>query len=53
MITAKPIVELLQQLIAVDSVSPEDKNCQDILSKRLQQLNFHCESIPSGPVNNL
>ncbi len=53
MITDKPIIELLQQLIAVDSVSPEDKNCQDILIQRLKQLDFHCESIPSGPVNNL
>ncbi|MEE9452202.1 MAG: succinyl-diaminopimelate desuccinylase [Gammaproteobacteria bacterium] len=46
------ITELLKQLIAVPSVTPEDKDCQEILIDRLQALGFQIEKIPSGKVSN-
>jgi succinyl-diaminopimelate desuccinylase len=46
-------VELAQQLIREVSVSPEDGNCQPIISSNLSGLGFNCEALPFGPVKNL
>ncbi len=48
-----PSIELLQQLIRCQSVTPNDAGCQDILADRLKQLGFTCESMPFGEVTNL
>lgn len=44
---------LTKQLIALDSVTPEDKGCQRTLISLLEPLGFHCETIQSGDVTNL
>lgn len=46
-------LELAQQLIAIDSVTPRDKGCQDILASRLEALGFTIERLPYGDVENL
>ncbi|RCS59556.1 succinyl-diaminopimelate desuccinylase [Parvibium lacunae] len=42
-------LEFTKQLIARQSVTPEDGNCQALISERLKPLGFVCENIVSGP----
>ncbi|MGE4242615.1 succinyl-diaminopimelate desuccinylase [Ramlibacter sp.] len=42
-------LHLTEQLIAQRSVTPDDGDCQKILSARLQAAGFACETIASGP----
>jgi succinyl-diaminopimelate desuccinylase len=44
---------LTEQLIALDSVTPADKGCQQTLIRLLEPLGFVCETIQSGDVTNL
>ena len=44
---------LTQELIALSSVTPEDKGCQARLAELLAPLGFACETIQSGDVTNL
>ncbi|MGO4376829.1 succinyl-diaminopimelate desuccinylase [Pseudoduganella sp. RAF53_2] len=44
---------LTEKLIGRESVTPEDKGCQDQLISLLQPLGFKCETIVSGEVTNL
>jgi succinyl-diaminopimelate desuccinylase len=44
---------LTEKLIALDSVTPEDKGCQQTLIALLEPLGFICETIQSGEVTNL
>lgn len=44
---------LTQELIALSSVTPEDKGCQARLAELLAPLGFTCETIQSGDVTNL
>jgi succinyl-diaminopimelate desuccinylase len=44
---------LTQELIALPSVTPEDKGCQARLTELLAPLGFICETIQSGDVTNL
>ena len=44
---------LTEQLIALDSVTPEDKGCQNTLIALLEPMGFICETIQSGEVTNL
>ena len=44
---------LTQQLIARNSVSPEDAGCLDLLIAILEPLGFKCEKISMGGVDNL
>ncbi len=46
-------LELTQQLIARNSVSPADAGCLDILIAILEPLGFKCEKISIGGVDNL
>ncbi len=46
-------VELAIQLLSIDSVTPDDKGCQQILSDRLQKIGFNCEIMQFGEVTNL
>ena len=44
-------LELTEALIACHSVTPADGGCQDLITKRLQAVGFHTESVVSGPEN--
>ncbi len=44
---------LTEQLIALDSVTPEDKGCQRTLISLLEPMGFTCETLQSGDVTNL
>lgn len=44
---------LTEKLISLDSVTPEDKGCQQTLIALLEPLGFICETIVSGEVTNL
>lgn len=46
-------LELAEQLIALDSVTPEDKGCQQIIAKRLAAIGFCNEAMPFEDVSNL
>lgn len=44
---------LTEELIALSSVTPDDKGCQQRLIELLEPLGFQCETIQSGSVTNL
>ncbi|HWJ93539.1 MAG TPA: succinyl-diaminopimelate desuccinylase [Telluria sp.] len=44
---------LTEELIALDSVTPHDKGCQQRLAELLAPLGFRCETIESNGVTNL
>ena len=44
-------LELTKALIACHSVTPADGGCQELITKRLQAIGFHTESVVSGPEN--
>ena len=48
-----PTIQLACELIARDSVTPDDKGCQDLLSQRLAPLGFKAEKMRFGEVDNL
>ncbi|MDN4058357.1 succinyl-diaminopimelate desuccinylase [Massilia sp. YIM B02769] len=52
---AKPsrTLDLAQELIALDSITPNDKGCQQRLAELLAPLGFVCETIVSNGVTNL
>jgi succinyl-diaminopimelate desuccinylase len=47
------VLALTCELMAKDSVTPDDKGCQEILSKRLQPLGFAMEQFDHAGVSNL
>lgn len=47
------VLDLVCQLIARPSVTPDDSGCQKLLTERLQHLGFKCESLRFGDVSNL
>jgi len=48
-----PLRELLDDLIARRSVTPEDAGCQALIGARLAAAGFDVESLPFGRVDNL
>ena len=48
-----PAVELLEELIARPSVTPDDQGCQALMAERLGKLGFAIEPMPFGEVENL
>ncbi|MBF6056805.1 MULTISPECIES: succinyl-diaminopimelate desuccinylase [Thiomicrorhabdus] len=46
-------IELARKLIQIDSVTPDDKGCQDLIAYYLQSLGFKNEFMPFGEVSNL
>jgi succinyl-diaminopimelate desuccinylase len=46
-------LQLTEELIALDSITPQDKGCQQRLKELLAPLGFHCETIESNGVTNL
>jgi len=45
--------ELAIQLLSIDSVTPHDNGCQELLCERLTKLGFECETMQFGEVTNL
>ena len=50
---ASRTLDLAQELIALDSITPHDKGCQQRLAELLAPLGFRCETIESNGVTNL
>lgn len=46
-------IDLAQALIRIDSVTPDDKGCQQMIADYLTPLGFNNESMPFGEVTNL
>lgn len=46
-------IQLAQQLIQIDSVTPEDKGCQTLIADYLAPLGFKTESMRFGEVDNI
>lgn len=46
-------LELVQDLIARRSVTPDDAGCQGLLAERLAAAGFACEALPFDAVSNL
>lgn len=46
------LIELVQQLVALPSVTPDDKGCQSVLCQHLKHLGFAIEHLPFAEVNN-
>lgn len=53
MTTPISVLDLLKQLIACPSVTPDDAGCQDIISDRLKACGFSIEFMHFGAVTNL
>ncbi len=53
MINQSPSITLLQELIRLPSVTPNDAGCQQLIADRLKILGFTIEHLPFGQVNNL
>ena len=51
--TMSATLELTQDLIARNSVTPVDAGCQDVMGRRLAALGFHVEMLRYGNVDNL
>lgn len=49
----QPVIELTKRLIAEKSVSPDDKNCQEMIIKRLSELGFTIEQLNYNQTKNL
>ena len=47
------MIELLQKLIQIKSISPLDMGCFDLIEAELKELNFECERINYQNVENL
>jgi succinyl-diaminopimelate desuccinylase len=45
--------DLAIQLLSIDSVTPDDKGCQQLLCQRLSKIGFECETLQFGDVTNL
>jgi len=51
--TPSPTLALTEELIALSSITPDDKGCQQRLIELLSPLGFVCETIASNGVTNL
>jgi succinyl-diaminopimelate desuccinylase len=47
------MIEFLQKLIKIQSLSPRDEGCFDLIEERLNRLKFNCERINYANVENL
>lgn len=47
------VIELAQQLIACESITPSDAGCQLLIQERLTRLGFQCEFLRFGEVDNM
>ncbi len=47
-----PTIQLAKELIDIDSVTPDDKGCQELMIKRLAAIGFNIERLRFGEVDN-
>ena len=47
------MIEFLQKLIKIQSLSPKDEGCFDLIEERLNKLEFNCKRINYANVENL
>ena len=47
--TTNSTLNLTEQLISQNSVTPADGGCQDLIADRLKAIGFECETMISGP----
>jgi len=47
------VLDLVRDLIARPSVTPDDLDCQQLLAQRLDRMGFRCETLSRGGVTNL
>ena len=47
------MIEFLQELIKIQSLSPKDEGCFDLIEEKLNKLEFNCERINYKNVENL
>lgn len=47
------VAKLAQEMIRIESITPTDGGCQDIVCKRLQRIGFTCETMKFQDVTNL
>ena len=47
------MIEFLQELIKIQSLSPRDEGCFDLIEEKLNKLEFNCERINYKNVENL
>ncbi|MFM2056144.1 MAG: hypothetical protein RLY71_529 [Pseudomonadota bacterium] len=48
-----PTLDLLEQLIARRSLTPDDAGCQALVAARLAPLGFECHHLPFGPADGV
>lgn len=48
-----PVIKLAQQLIACESITPQDAGCQQIIANELAEANFKYHPLPFENVTNL
>lgn len=48
-----PTITLAKHLIDIDSVTPDDKGCQEIMIQRLEAIGFNINRLRFGEVDNL
>ena len=48
-----PVLSLLFDLMRRRSITPDDAGCQDLITSRLGQVGFDCETLVFGDVTNL
>lgn len=48
-----PTVKLALQLIARQSITPDDAGCQDLIAERLERVGFKIEQLPLADTQNL
>jgi succinyl-diaminopimelate desuccinylase len=46
------MIKFLQKLIQIESLSPRDEGCFELIETRLKKLNFDCERIDYLNVEN-
>ena len=51
--TSSATIQLAQKLLKIDSVTPNDKGCQQLIGDFLHPLGFKLEPMPFGDVTNL
>jgi succinyl-diaminopimelate desuccinylase len=51
--TASSTVNLARDLIRIESVTPNDNGCQDVLAERLEKIGFTVETMQFQDVSNL
>ena len=52
-LNTNPTIDLLCDLVARKSVTPDDAGCQQLMIERLEAIGFVCETLVFGEVTNL